>query len=81
MLTSVTKEISTAVYDTVEAAKDGNWDSKSYVGTLENEGVGLAPYHDFEDQVDDGLKKEVEDLKQQIIDGEITVESPSTPQQ
>ena len=81
MLTSVMKEISTAVYDTVEAAKDGNWDAKPYVGTLENEGVGLAPYHDFEDQVDDGLKKEVEDLKQQIIDGEITVESPSTPQQ
>lgn len=81
MLTSVMKEISTAVFDTVGAAKDGNWDSAAYVGTLENGGVGLAPYHDFEDKVDDGLKAEVEDLKQQIIDGEITVESPSAPQQ
>jgi len=81
MLTSVKKEIARAVYETAESAKDGNWDSKPYVGSLENDGVSLAPYHDFEDQVDDGLKKEVEDLKQQIIDGEITVESPSTPQQ
>ncbi len=81
MLTSVKKEIARSVYETIKASKDGKWDSAPYVGNLENEGVSLAPYHDFEDKVDDGLKKEVEDLKQQIIDGEISVESPSAPQQ
>ncbi len=34
--------------------------------------MGLAPFHDFEDQVDDDLKAEVDELKrQQIIAGEI----------
>jgi basic membrane lipoprotein Med (substrate-binding protein (PBP1-ABC) superfamily) len=30
--------------------------------------------------VPDELKAQVEDLQQQIIDGEVTVESPSSPQ-
>ena len=51
-----------------------------YVGTLENDGVGLAPFHDFADAVDDELKAEIDELRQQIISGEIVVESPSSPQ-
>jgi basic membrane protein A len=43
-----------------------------YVGTLENDGVGLAPYHDVEDTIPADLKAEVEDLRQKIISGEIT---------
>jgi basic membrane protein A len=42
-----------------------------YVGTLENGGVGLAPYHDFEDQVPAELTAEVEAVVQGIIDGTI----------
>jgi basic membrane protein A len=42
--------------------------------------VGIAPYHDFEDEVPDELKQEIDDLRQQIIDGSLTVESPSSPQ-
>jgi len=80
ILTSVMKQISQAVHDTVEQAMNDEFDAAPYVGDLSNEGVGLAPYHDFEGEVPEEVKQKVEELKQQIIDGEITVESPNAPQ-
>ncbi|GAA1934275.1 BMP family ABC transporter substrate-binding protein [Brevibacterium antiquum] len=79
ILTSVVKQIANAVEDTVAEAQKDKFSSEPYVGTLENEGVGLAPYHDFEDKVPEDVKKKVEELKKQIIDGSLTVESESTP--
>jgi basic membrane protein A and related proteins len=78
-LTSVVKRIDNAVLDATTQAVNDEFTGEQYVGTLENEGVGLAPYHDFEDEVPDELKQEIDDLRQQIIDGELTVESPSSP--
>ena len=80
LLTSVLKEMSTSVEDVVTQAAEGNFDNSLYVGTLENEGVGLAPYHDQEDAVSEELDEEVQQLKQDIIDGNVTVESDSAPQ-
>ncbi len=77
VLTSVMKDISHAVYDTVMEASAGNWTSDNYVGTLANAGVGLAPFYDFESQLPDGLTDELDELKQDIIDGDIVVESQS----
>jgi basic membrane protein A and related proteins len=79
ILTSVQKGIAPSVEDVVTQAQAGSFDNTAYVGTLENEGVGLAPYHEFEDAVPQELKDEVEQLKQDIIDGTIVVESPSSP--
>jgi len=79
-LTSVVKRIDNAVLDATTQAAEGSFGADPYVGTLENDGVGIAPYHDFEDEVPDELKQEVDDLRQQIIDGSLTVESPSSPQ-
>ncbi|MFD3854130.1 MULTISPECIES: BMP family protein [Brevibacterium] len=79
ILTSVVKEIANAVEDTVKQGVDGNFTSEPYVGTLENEGVGLAPYHDFDGEVPEDVKTKVEELKKQIIDGTITVESENSP--
>lgn len=79
ILTSVVKQIANAVEDTVAEAQKDSFSSEPYVGTLENEGVGLAPYHDFDDKVPEDVKKKVEELKKQIIDGSLTVESESTP--
>jgi basic membrane protein A len=79
ILTSVVKKISQAVEDTIKEGTEDKFTNEPYVGTLENEGVGLAPYHDFEDKVPEDVKKDVEDLKKQIVDGSLTVESESTP--
>ncbi len=79
LLTSIQKRVDSGVEDVVLAAAAGDFDNSLYVGTLENEGVGLAPFHDFEDKVDPELGAKLEELQQMIIDGEIEVTSPSSP--
>jgi basic membrane protein A len=70
-LTSVMKNMDVAVHDTTVAAANGEFQAGLYTGTLENDGVGLAPFHEFEDSVPQEVKDKVDDLKQQIIDGDI----------
>jgi basic membrane protein A len=73
LLTSVLKNMDTSVYDVIKATMDGEFNGCGvYVGSLDNGGVGLAPYHDLESAVPDELKAEVEALQQDIIDGVIT---------
>ena len=50
-------------------------DFTPYIGTLENDGVGLAPFHNFEDKVSDTVADELEQVKAGIIDGSIPVTS------
>lgn len=79
ILTSVMKEISAAVFDVIQSVVDGTYTSDPYIGDLANGGVGLAPWHDFEDKVSPELNDEIEQLKADIIDGKIVVESVNTP--
>jgi basic membrane protein A len=73
ILTSVIKVMDKTMYQLVIDAYEGNFEGCSYyVGDLTNGGVGLAPYHDLDSQVPDDLKAEIEDLKAQIISGEIS---------
>ncbi|WP_431802218.1 BMP family lipoprotein [Microbacterium sp. bgisy203] len=75
LLTSIRKLIDVGVYDAVVAAGKGDFDATPFIGTLENEGVGLAPFHDFEDKVSPDLQSELDTIKAGIIDGSITVKS------
>lgn len=75
ILTSVLKNMDVAVQDAVETTAEGDFSNESYIGTLENDGVGIAPFHEFDGEVSDETKQELEDIKQQIIDGSLTVES------
>ncbi|WP_225753840.1 BMP family protein [Actinotalea sp. Marseille-Q4924] len=75
ILTSILKKMDVSVYEAVTAAGNGDLDFEAYVGTLENEGVGLAPLHNFEDKVDPELWAEVEALREAIIAGEVEVTS------
>ena len=77
-LTSVLKGIKQATDDVTTQASSGDFSNEPYVGTLENDGVGIAPFHDYEDKVDAGLSDELDTIKAGIIDGSITVESPSS---
>jgi basic membrane protein A len=79
ILTSVMKGMAASVEDVLRTDLEGNFDSTPYVGTLENEGVSLAPFHDQEANVPDELKQELETIKESIISGEITVESEASP--
>lgn len=75
MLTSVVKNMDVAVFEAVEDAFNGetdNW-SEPFLGTLDNGGVEMAPFNEFEDQVPEGLQAELDEIQQMIIDGEIVV--------
>jgi basic membrane protein A len=77
-LTSVMKGMEGAVQATVGAAVKGPL-TGGYLGTLENGGTGLAPYHTFDSKVPADLKAEVDALKADILSGKITLTSPSQP--
>jgi basic membrane protein A len=73
--TSILKDMKTAVGDVVTAAAAGDFDATPYIGTLENNGVGIAPFHDYEDKVADTLQGELDTIRESIISGDITVTS------
>ncbi|MFB2581071.1 BMP family protein [Herbiconiux sp. P15] len=79
VLTSVLKNTGDAVVQIVGDDIDGEFSADPYIGTLENQGVALAPFHDLEASVPAELRTEIEGLEAQIIDGTIVVESPSAP--
>ena len=76
-LTSVMKSIDAAVYDTIKAGAEGNFDNSNYVGTMANGGLDIAPFHDFEASLPEGLADKLDELKGQIADGSLAVESDS----
>jgi basic membrane protein A len=72
LLTSVMKNMDNSVYDVIKATMDDEFDGCGvYIGSLENGGVGIAPYHDLEGSVPGELKAEIVELTQKIISGEI----------
>ena len=75
LLTSIRKGIDVATYDAVLAAGNGNFDVTPYVGTLENEGVSIAGYHDKASLVSADLDAAVQALKASIIAGDVKVKS------
>jgi basic membrane protein A len=79
MLTSVMKLMGEAVEKVVKDDKDGKFTNTPYVGTLANDGVQLAPFHNFDSQVPAEVKSELEQIKKDIIDGKLKVESPVSP--
>jgi len=79
LLTSVMKKMQGAVVDIAGSVLDGSFTNEQYVGTLKNGGVDIAPFHDLESTVGAALSGEVAQLKQDIVDGKITVDSPSSP--
>jgi basic membrane protein A len=82
MLTSILKNIEPATAATVTTAEaTGTFDNSQYLGTLKNNGVGLAPFHDFESKVPSTLAGELTTIKAGIIAGTITVTSTGAYQE
>ncbi|WP_238146599.1 BMP family lipoprotein [Ornithinimicrobium murale] len=79
ILTSVLKHMGPAVEGAITETVNGEFSNEPYVGTLENEGVSLAPFYDFEDAVPQELKDKLAEYEEQIISGELVVESPNAP--
>ena len=71
MLTSVTKGITEAVKTAVLSAANNTFHGGTYVGTLQNGGAVLSPYHMVASQVPAALQSEITALQQKIESGQI----------
>jgi basic membrane protein A len=69
IITSMLKKVDVAVYDFISSVVDGNFTAGSVTYDLEKDGVG---YSTSGGQIDD-ITDQLDEYKQQIIDGEITV--------
>lgn len=75
-LTSILKNMKQATQDVItNSAKGKTFDVTPYVGTLDNGGVGIAPFHDYESKVSSATKAELKDIQAKIISGDIKVTS------
>lgn len=78
-LSTAEKNIAAAVTKAVEDASGGTYPTTDYIGTLANDGVGLAPFHDLASKVNSTLQAGLTQVKADIISGKITITSPSQP--
>ena len=79
IITSVTKGLSQSVQDYMKQVGTGTYPTGNYVGTLQNGGTGLAPYHDWDSKVPADVKSDLETITKGIEDGSIKISSPSQP--
>lgn len=75
-LTTIMKNLGLAIIEAAnQIAETGTFESGIYVANLASGGLGLAPFHDYENEVPEELKAELEQVKQMIIDETIVVEN------
>jgi basic membrane protein A len=72
-LTSVLKQMDVTTFNAIQAVVDGTFVGGVTVGTLENGGVSIAPFHDMDAAVSADLKAQLDTIKAGIIDGSISV--------
>ena len=72
-ITSIQKNMDVAVQTAIKDTVDSKFKGGTYVGTLQNNGVGIAPFHNFDGQVPQKVKDDLNTIKQGIIGGSISV--------
>lgn len=71
-LTSVLKNMDVTTLDAVTKVVEGTFAGGTTVGTLDNGGVGLAPYHDLASMVSEEMQAELDQVRDQLISGELS---------
>jgi len=76
IITSAIKKVDKAVYGTVKRAVAGNFKGgTNELFGLKEEGVGLAPYHDWDTKLPQSVKDAVDKAQQDVIAGTVLVPS------
>jgi basic membrane protein A len=70
-LTSVEKNITPSLYSVIQSFITGKWKSGTYNGTLADDGVGLAPFHDFTSEIPASLQAQVTALEAKVKSGAV----------
>jgi basic membrane protein A and related proteins len=78
-LTSILKNMAITAFEAAKSVVDGTFKGGLYVGTLKNNGVGIADFHSFASEIPQELKDKIEQLKQGIIDGSVSVDPKDYP--
>ena len=73
ILTSVMKKIDVSVEAAIEHAVKGQPAQAVYVSDLSNNGVDIAPFHNYDSQISDATKADITQLKADIISGAVKV--------
>jgi basic membrane protein A and related proteins len=72
ILTSIMKRIDNSVFAAIERAVNDEDPQPVFVSTLENEGVGIAPFHDYEGEIPQEVLDGIEELRQALIAGDVS---------
>jgi basic membrane protein A and related proteins len=72
VLASAMKNMDQFVFETCQDVVDGDFAGGTYIGTLENGGVGIQYGATMEDKIPAELKAEIDELATKIMAGEIT---------
>ena len=73
IITSAEKVIDVAVLETFKKNSGGDTGGENFIGTLENKGVRISPFHEFDSQISAELKSEIDALSAAIADGTVKV--------
>ena len=71
LVTSAMKNVDAAVYSYLTALKDNTEKAGVLTANLQNNGVGLAPYHDWDSKVPADVKAKVEEATNALKDGSL----------
>jgi len=72
MLTHVIKRIDNSVFAAIERGINDEAVQPVFVSTLENDGVALGEFHDYDDEISQEVKDGIAALQEAIIAGEIS---------
>jgi basic membrane protein A len=71
LITSAMKNVDVAVYNYLKSVADGSVEAGISTATLQNGGVGLAPFHDWDSKIPADLKAQIQKASDGIKDGSI----------
>jgi basic membrane protein A len=74
LISSAMKNVDVAVYNYLKTVADGSVKAGISTGTLQNGGVGLAPFHDWDSKIPADLKAQIQKASDGIKDGSIKID-------
>ncbi len=74
LISSATKNVDVAAYDYLKTVAGGSVKAGISTGTLQNSGVGLAPFHDWDSKIPANLKAQIQKARDGIEDGSINTQ-------
>lgn len=74
LISSAQKNVDVAVYNYLKAVKDGSSKAGAITANLQNGGVGLAPFHDWDSKIPADLKAKIQEATDGIKSGTIKID-------